>query len=60
MDAKASCAVCKKAIAARTENAFFPFCGARCRQVDLGRWLNEDYRIASKPEEDEDGSSDDA
>jgi uncharacterized protein len=58
----ASCAICEKAIETRPANAFFPFCGARCRQVDLGRWLNEDYRIASKPDEDEDenGSPEDA
>jgi endogenous inhibitor of DNA gyrase (YacG/DUF329 family) len=23
----------------------FPFCSARCRLIDLGRWLGEDYRI---------------
>ena len=22
-----------------------PFCSRRCAQIDLGRWLNEDYRI---------------
>ena len=22
-----------------------PFCSRRCAQLDLGRWLNEDYRI---------------
>jgi len=22
-----------------------PFCSARCRLVDLGRWFNEEYRI---------------
>lgn len=22
-----------------------PFCSARCRAVDLGRWLTESYRI---------------
>ena len=26
----------------------FPFCGERCRMVDLGRWLNEEYRIPSE------------
>mgnify|MGYP000542296954 CR=1 FL=1 len=26
--------------------AFRPFCSKRCADVDLGRWLNEDYRIA--------------
>ena len=23
----------------------FPFCGKRCRTIDLGRWLGEQYRI---------------
>jgi len=23
----------------------FPFCSFRCQAVDLGRWLDEDYRI---------------
>ena len=33
-----------------------PFCSARCRQVDLGRWLGEAYRIpaADSDEPDED------
>jgi endogenous inhibitor of DNA gyrase (YacG/DUF329 family) len=25
----------------------FPFCSARCRKIDLGRWLDEKYRISS-------------
>ena len=25
-----------------------PFCSARCRQIDLGRWLGETYRIPSE------------
>ncbi len=25
-----------------------PFCSARCKQVDLGRWLGEGYRIAGE------------
>ncbi len=24
---------------------FKPFCSKRCADIDLGRWLNEDYRI---------------
>lgn len=27
-----------------TEHA--PFCSARCRDIDLGTWLNEGYRIS--------------
>lgn len=37
------CAVCGKPVAAGS--AFRPFCSARCRQVDLGRWLAGDYAI---------------
>ena len=25
-----------------------PFCSRRCAQLDLGRWLNEDYRIPAE------------
>ncbi|HJO87788.1 MAG: DNA gyrase inhibitor YacG [Rhodospirillales bacterium] len=24
---------------------FRPFCSARCSQLDLSNWLNEDYRV---------------
>jgi endogenous inhibitor of DNA gyrase (YacG/DUF329 family) len=24
---------------------FRPFCSKRCKDIDLGRWLNEDYRV---------------
>ena len=26
----------------------FPFCSVRCQEVDLGRWLSEDYRIPDR------------
>jgi uncharacterized protein len=32
----------------------YPFCGKRCRTIDLGRWLNEDYKV-----ETNEGPSDD-
>jgi uncharacterized protein len=35
----------------------YPFCSARCRKIDLGRWLGEKYAIPAedqaKPEGDE-------
>lgn len=39
------CPICGK------ENDFFaepmgPFCSSRCKLIDLGRWLGEDYRIS--------------
>jgi len=41
-----------------------PFCSARCRQVDLGRWFGEVYRVPAAPEpsdgEDEAPDDDDA
>lgn len=36
-----------------------PFCGDRCRQIDLGRWLRESYSVTvirtDVDEEGEDG-----
>jgi len=28
----------------------FPFCSRRCKTIDLGRWIGEDYGIASEAE----------
>jgi len=45
------CPICKKPVrAARPENPSAPFCSARCRDVDLGRWLDGDYRIPVRDE----------
>lgn len=30
----------------------FPFCSARCKTIDLGRWLGERYTIASEDEDE--------
>jgi endogenous inhibitor of DNA gyrase (YacG/DUF329 family) len=29
-----------------------PFCSQRCRQIDLGRWLNEEQRVPEGSLED--------
>jgi endogenous inhibitor of DNA gyrase (YacG/DUF329 family) len=39
------CPICHKRAAPRTENRAFPFCSPRCKQVDLGKWLDEEYRV---------------
>jgi len=31
-----------------------PFCSERCRQIDLGRWLEEGYSLPIEREEAED------
>lgn len=35
----------------------YPFCGKRCRTIDLGRWLNEDYKFGAKGEPSDDRST---
>lgn len=27
------------------ENPYRPFCSARCKQIDLGAWASESYRV---------------
>ena len=31
-----------------------PFCSPRCKQIDLGRWLNEDYGLPVVPDPEDD------
>lgn len=47
----AKCPICNAGVRPRAENAAFPFCTARCKTIDLGKWVNEEYRI---PVEDAD------
>ena len=49
-----TCPICTDPCA-RSGNAYFPFCSQRCQLVDLGRWLNEDYRIPGELTDDDDG-----
>jgi uncharacterized protein len=44
------CPICGKPLQAR----FRPFCSARCRLVDLGRWLNGSYSVPDERAEDAD------
>ncbi|MHC4290670.1 MAG: DNA gyrase inhibitor YacG [Planctomycetota bacterium] len=50
------CPICERAIPSASSTpegkcqinaAYFPFCSERCRLVDLGAWLDGDYRINS-------------
>ena len=47
------CPICKKPAAPRAENPSLPFCSPRCKTVDLGKWLNEEYRVPVEEESDE-------
>jgi len=46
---RATCPICDKP--PTTQNR--PFCSVRCARIDLGRWLNGVYRIATDEEGDE-------
>lgn len=40
---KQRCPICDREIPAGAPHR--PFCGDRCRLIDLGRWLGQGYRI---------------
>jgi len=49
------CPICGSEVVPRTSNKLFPFCGQRCKSIDLGKWLTEDYRVpAEDPVAEED------
>ncbi len=52
------CPVCKAPAAPREKNAAFPFCSAKCKLLDLGKWLDGKYVVAGGAL-DESGSSED-
>jgi endogenous inhibitor of DNA gyrase (YacG/DUF329 family) len=39
------CPICSRPAAPRAENNAFPFCSARCKLIDHGKWLDERYRV---------------
>ena len=45
------CPICGGAVTPRSGNAAFPFCTSRCKSIDLGKWLNEEYRVPTPPDE---------
>ena len=49
-----NCPSCGKQLEWKPENRFRPFCSERCKQIDLGAWANEEYRVSqTAPTEDE-------
>lgn len=45
------CPICGRP--ADPQGQFFPFCGDRCKTIDLGRWAKGDYKV-SRPLEEKD------
>lgn len=52
---RARCPICNKETDPRPKNPSAPFCGVRCRQVDLGKWLDGDYRVPVAETDEGDG-----
>lgn len=46
MNKKIKCPYCKKSFIYQN-SLFRPFCSEKCKMIDLGKWLNEDYTIPS-------------
>ena len=57
---KSRCPICSKGfeIATLQELPTFPFCSDRCRLIDLGRWLSDDYALPERRNTDEIGDED--
>jgi endogenous inhibitor of DNA gyrase (YacG/DUF329 family) len=56
---KAKCPICKKLVdfpndKAGQKSPWLPFCSERCKLIDLGKWLDAEYRMPVKPDENED------
>ena len=53
------CPACKKELPQekkpREKNSPWPFCTKRCKMIDLGKWVNEEYAIPVRqaPSEEE-------
>ena len=39
------CPVCGKDVEWKEANLYRPFCSERCKQIDLGAWAEEKYKV---------------
>ncbi|MBN1417347.1 MAG: DNA gyrase inhibitor YacG [Planctomycetes bacterium] len=47
MNGSTPCPICGHSVGAEAPS--FPFCGDRCRLIDLGNWLEGRHRIPGEP-----------
>jgi endogenous inhibitor of DNA gyrase (YacG/DUF329 family) len=43
------CPICRRPLKAGRATETYPFCNPRCKLIDLGNWLGDNYVIADKP-----------
>jgi endogenous inhibitor of DNA gyrase (YacG/DUF329 family) len=51
------CPICEREFDPAAPTAATPFCSERCKLIDLGRWLGEDYSFPAEREVDLDDES---
>jgi endogenous inhibitor of DNA gyrase (YacG/DUF329 family) len=44
------CPACGGASVYAPENPYRPFCSERCKNLDLGAWASESYRVPAHPD----------
>lgn len=49
-----TCPACHGESIYAVTNPYRPFCSERCRNIDLGNWANEDFRVKLESEVDTD------
>jgi endogenous inhibitor of DNA gyrase (YacG/DUF329 family) len=49
---KITCPICKRTTTWQ-ENPWKPFCSDRCKLIDLGKWVSEEYKIPGEVTEEE-------
>lgn len=47
------CPRCGQPALFSSQNRWRPFCSERCRQMDLGAWASESYRVPTRPADDD-------
>ena len=52
------CPTCKGDSIFAPSNVWRPFCSERCRQIDLGAWASEGFRVEATPPTDPDELTD--
>ena len=51
------CPICRKPVETSAKNEWFPFCSNRCKVLDLSKWLNNEYSVPAREEDEGDASS---
>ena len=48
------CPICQRVMQGQSSREWpqYPFCSPKCKLIDLGRWLGEEYRVPAEPVEE--------